>query len=85
MKRRSIRGTGHQSVEYIEFTDQMPLADAADRRIARHLAGILGAKRKQADAGAAARRRSRSLAPGVTGADYQDIVHRGALAQQGFT
>jgi len=59
----------------------MALADAADRRVARHLAGILRPERKQSDARAAARRGSRSFAPSMAGADHQYVKHIRALAQ----
>src|SRR6185369_3850981 len=75
MDRRPIRRTRHQPVEHIEFADQVALADPADRRVARHLAGVLGAERQQPDARAAPRGRRRSFASGMAGADHQDVVH----------
>ena len=36
--RGAVGGARHQSVEHVELADQMALADAADRRVARHLA-----------------------------------------------
>ena len=75
MDRRAVRGARHQTVEHVELAHQMALADAADRGIARHLAGILGAEGEQADARAAAGRGSRSLAAGMAGTDHQNVVH----------
>ena len=75
MDRGAVGGARHQPVEHVELAHQMTLADAADRRIARHLAEILGAEGQQADARAAARRGGRRFAPGVAGADDQYVVH----------
>ena len=59
----AIGGARHQAVEHVEFADQMSLADAADRRIAAHLADILGAEGDQPDARAATRRGRGRFAP----------------------
>ena len=75
----AVGGAGHQPVEHVELAHQMALADPADRRVARHLADILGAEADQADASAAARRRSRGLAAGMTAANDQDVKHRRRL------
>ena len=63
----------------------MALADTTDRRVARHLSNVFGAEGEQADARAAACGRSRSLAPGMAGADYQNVMHRRSLADQRST
>jgi hypothetical protein len=81
----TIGGARHQTVEDIELTDEMALADTADGRVTGHLPNIFGTKRKQRDTGSAARRSSRSFATGMAGADHQNVVHDGALAQQRFT
>ena len=78
MNRRAIRGPRHQAVEDVKLADEMALADAADRRIARHLPGILGAEGQKTDARAAAGRGSRGLAAGMAGANHQNIVHAAA-------
>jgi hypothetical protein len=62
----------------------MALADPADRGITRHLAGILGAEGEQGDARAATRRGSGGLAPGVAGADHDNIEHRAAFRRLAF-
>jgi hypothetical protein len=80
-----VGGARHQPVEDVELTDQMPLADAADRRVARHLARIPGAEAEQRNSSAAAGCRGRSFAARVTGTDYDDIVHRRRLAHPRFT
>jgi hypothetical protein len=65
----AIGGARHEAVEDIELADKMAFADAANRRIARHLPEIVTAKRQQPDLGAAARRRRRSFAACVARAD----------------
>jgi hypothetical protein len=85
MDRSPIGRTRHEPVEDVELTNEVPLADAANRRVARHLPRIFGPKREQSDARAPASRGSRSFASGMAGADHQDVVHRHALADQSFT
>jgi len=85
MDRCMVSSARHQSIEDVELAHEMTLADPADRRIARHLPGILGAKREQSDTRTASGRSSRSLASGMAGADYQNVVHAVALADQCFT
>jgi hypothetical protein len=80
VNRGTIGRARHQPVEDIEFADEVTLADAANRWIARHLAGILRPKCKQADARTATGRRSRSLASGMASADHQYVVHDLGLA-----
>ena len=48
--RRAVGRARHQPVEHVELAHQMALADAADRRVARHLPGVLGAEGQQPDA-----------------------------------
>ena len=40
--RRAVGGARHQAVEHVELADEMSFTDAANRRVARHLAGIFG-------------------------------------------
>jgi hypothetical protein len=75
MDRGSIRRARHQPVEHVELADQMTLPNATDRRVARHLSGIFPPERQQPDARPAARGSGSSLAPGMAGADHQNIVH----------
>jgi hypothetical protein len=85
MDRSPICGPRHQPVEHVEFADEMTLSHAADRRVARHLPGVLRPKREQAHARAPARSSSSSLAPGMAGADHQYVVHDQLLADPRFT
>jgi hypothetical protein len=78
--RGTVRSARHQPIEHIELTDEMTFADAADRRIARHLANVLGAEREQSDARATTRRGGRSFASGVAGSDDKDVEHAGSLS-----
>ena len=68
----------------VELAHQMALADPADRRVAAHLADILGAEADQPDARATARRRGRRLAAGMTATYDQNVVHDRALAERRF-
>jgi hypothetical protein len=70
-----IPGAGHDPAHRIDFADEMALADSPDRRIATHLAQIIGPKRQQGNARAAPRRGTCSFATGVSAADDQDVKH----------
>jgi hypothetical protein len=82
MNCRTVGGARHQPVEYIELPDKMALPNPADRGIAGHLARILTPKGNETDAGPASGRHSRSFAPGMAGADHQDVVHGPVLADE---
>ena len=57
---RLVRGDRHGAAQRIDFLDQVPLADAADRRVAAHLAQRLDVVREQQRLAAhACRRRGR--------------------------
>ena len=79
VNRRPVGRARHQAVEHIELPDQMPLADAADRRVAGHLAGVFGTEGQQADTGATARGGRRRFTTGVAGANHEHIEHLGSL------
>jgi hypothetical protein len=81
----TIRASSHQPVEHVELTDEVPLSDTTYRRIARHLAHILGPEGQESDASAPASRGGRSFAPGMAGADHQNVVHQARIAQECFT
>jgi hypothetical protein len=49
------------------------------------LTNVFGTEGKQPNARAAPGSRSRSLAPGMAGADHQNVMHKAALADQCFT
>ena len=79
--RSPVRGPGHETVEDIELAHEMALADAANGRVARHLANIPGAKGQQADARAAPGRSGGGFAAGVAGTNHKDVEHgRAALS-----
>ena len=64
----------HEAVERVDLAHQMPLAEPADRRVARHLADRLALMGEQQRARPDPRRRRRRLAPGMPAADHDDIV-----------
>src|SRR5450631_1739154 len=64
---------GHGAAQRVDFLDQMPLADTADRRIARHLSKRFNAVRQQEGAPAHARGGQRGFGPGVAAADDYDF------------
>jgi hypothetical protein len=66
---RAVCRPGHKAIEHIELTHEVAFADAADRRIARHLPYVLGAKREQADSRAPPRGSCSGLAARVPGAN----------------
>ena len=66
----------HDAVERIDLAHQMPLAEPADRRVARHLADRRPLMRQQHRARPEPRRRRRRLAPGMPAADHDDVVAR---------
>jgi hypothetical protein len=74
-----VGGAGHYAIEDIEFTDEVTLADTADRRIATHLTGIFGPEAEQGGACATSRRRRCRLTSGVTSPNNQDVEHRRSL------
>ena len=64
---------GHEPVQGVDLADQLALGQAADGRVARHLADggeVVGDEQR---AGAEARRRRRSLAAGVAAADNDHV------------
>ena len=68
-----IRDPPHQTVERIDLTHQMALAEAADRWVTGHLADGGELVRHQRGARAHAGRGSRSLAAGMAAADNDDV------------
>ena len=64
---------GHLAAERVNFADELALRQAADGRIAGHLADLVGAEGDQERAAAHPRRRQRRLAAGVSGADDDDV------------
>jgi hypothetical protein len=84
MDRGAVGGSRHQSVEDVELAHEVPLADPADRRIARHLSDVLGPKRQERDPRAPASRGSRSFASGMAAADDQNVAHDRRLTSTVF-
>ena len=66
----------HRAAQRVDFLDQVPLADAADRRVARHLAQRLDVVRQEQRAPAHARRRERGLGAGMAAADDDHVETR---------
>ncbi len=81
----AVGGAAHHPVERVDLPDQMPLGQAADRRIARHFADGFDFMGEQQGAGAQARGRRRRLAAGVPAADNHHVesIHGANLAGQG--
>ncbi len=74
-----VRGQRHDAAERVDFLDQMTLADAADGRIAAHLAESLDVVREQERAAAHAGGRQRRLGAGMP-ASHHDHVELGLKA-----
>ena len=69
----------HDAVERIDLAHQMPLAEPADRRVARHLPNRRPLVRQQQRARPDPSRRRRRLAPGMPAADHDDVIRRESL------
>ena len=63
----------HRAAQGIDLLDQMPLADAADRRVAAHLPERLDRMRQQQRRRAHARGSERRLGAGMAAADDDDV------------
>ena len=80
----------HQTIQSVDFTDQMAFAQPADRRIAGHGADSGKSVSHQRDFRAHASARGRGFTAGVAAADHDDIEsvmnwvrHRPVLAEAG--
>ena len=69
-----IRGLRHRAAECVDFPDQMALADAADGRVAAHLADGFDAVREQQGECTGASRGESGFGAGVAAADHDDVV-----------
>ena len=69
MNRCLVCRAGHNPAERVDLAHQMALADAADRRIARHAADVAAPEGDQRHTGAAARGGRGCFHAGVTGPD----------------
>ncbi len=75
----AVDRTRHAAAERVDLLRQVPLADAADGRVAAHLAQRFQVLREEQRAHAHARRRERSLGAGVSAADHDATVFRSVL------
>ena len=71
---RLVGGRRHGAAQRVDLLDQMPLADAADRRIARHLPQGLDAVGQQQGAAAHAGAGERGLGAGMATANHNYII-----------
>ena len=72
-----VGGARHDPVQRVDLAHQMALAEAADRRIAGHLADRCEPMGDERGRGAAARRRGRGFAARMPAADDNDVkLHR---------
>ena len=69
-----IGNAAHQSVERIDLSDQMALAQTTDGRIAGHRADGRKAVRHQRGSAHPSARRTRSLTAGMAAANDDDVV-----------
>ena len=72
----AIDGPPHEPVEGVDLAHQMALGEAADGRVAGHLADGLAPVGQQQRARAATCRRGRGLAAGVPAAHDDDVIAR---------
>ena len=70
-----VRCFGHRPAQRVDLLDQMPLADAPDGRIARHLAECLHAVGQQQRARTHARGGKRRLGASVPATDHDYFEH----------
>ena len=77
MNARLVGRMGHQPPQGIHFLNQMPLADAANGRVAAHGAQGVDIVGQQQGARAHARRRQGRFGARVTAADDDDLVGLG--------
>ena len=73
----------HLAAEGVDLADDLPLGDAADGRVAAHLADGVGVHRQQGGAQPHARGGQGGLDAGVAGADDDDVVSRKVSGQHG--
>ena len=69
----AIRRPAHDAIERIDFPDEMALAEAADGRVAGHLANGRKLVGDERGLGPEPRRRRGRLGPGVTAANDDDV------------
>jgi len=84
MDRGLISGARHDPPKRVDLSDEMPFANATNRRVARHSPNIAPPKGRQRNARAAPRRTRSCLDPSVTGTNNQYVEHQRALASRGM-
>ena len=75
-----VDGQAHRAAEGVDFADDLPLAHAADGRIAAHLGDGVEVAGQQRGLRAQPRRRQRRLRAGVSAADHQNVEIAGRSA-----
>ena len=80
-----VRHLAHNAAQCIHFADEVPLGDAADGGIARHLGDKIDVERVKCGLQAHARSSHGSLASGMTGTDHDHVVRFGELRQRQTT
>ena len=79
---RLVGGCRHRAAQCIDLLDQVALADAADRRIAAHLAQRFDVVRQQQRGAAHAGGGERGLGTGMAAADHDDVEFLGVDHRQ---
>src|SRR5207248_1972465 len=74
-----VSGERHRSAQGVDLLDEVPFANAADRRIARHLAERLDAVREQQGATPHTRRSQCAFGAGMATTDDDDVEFLGKL------
>ena len=69
----TVDGPGHRSAERVDLAHEVPLADAAEGRVAAHLAEGLDALGQQQSLAAHARSRERRLGAGMAATYHDDL------------
>ena len=72
-----VGGPGHLAPQGVQLPDQVPLAGAADGRVAGHVAHRVQVDGEADGPAAQARRSKGGLDPRVASADYRDIILSG--------
>jgi hypothetical protein len=76
----AVDGAAHDAVQRVDLAHQVAFGEAADRRVARHLADRRAGMRQQRGAGADPRRGRGGLAAGMPAADHDDVIAQGAVS-----
>jgi hypothetical protein len=74
MDARHVRGTAHEPIKRVDLANQMPLANAANGRIAGHLADRRTLVADENCARTKSRCRRRSFTAGMTSTDNNDVT-----------